>query len=65
MHIDENQEWLVDCQKLIAVAEWIKDGAASNIVAVLCEVTFMVLAPGCRGRCPSQKPTWLNPLIVI
>ncbi|VDN22026.1 unnamed protein product [Gongylonema pulchrum] len=38
MHIDENPEWLVDCQKLIAVAEWIKDGAASNIVAVLCEV---------------------------
>ncbi|VDN07475.1 unnamed protein product [Thelazia callipaeda] len=37
LHIDENPEWLVDCQKLIAVAEWIKDGAASNIVAVLCE----------------------------
>ncbi|VDN87196.1 unnamed protein product [Brugia pahangi] len=38
MQIDENPEWLVNCQKLIAVAEWIKDGAASNIVAVLCEV---------------------------
>ncbi|VIO97835.1 Uncharacterized protein BM_BM9275 [Brugia malayi] len=37
MQIDENPEWLVNCQKLIAVAEWIKDGAASNIVAVLCE----------------------------
>ncbi|OZC06995.1 hypothetical protein X798_06007 [Onchocerca flexuosa] len=37
MQIDENLEWLVNCQKLIAVAEWIKDGAASNIVAVLCE----------------------------
>uniref|UniRef100_A0A915PWQ2 SLC12A transporter C-terminal domain-containing protein n=1 Tax=Setaria digitata TaxID=48799 RepID=A0A915PWQ2_9BILA len=37
MQIDENPEWLVDCQKLIAVAEWIKDGAASNIVAILCE----------------------------
>ncbi|VBB34661.1 unnamed protein product, partial [Acanthocheilonema viteae] len=33
MQIDENPEWLVNCQKLIAVAEWIKDGAASNIVA--------------------------------
>ncbi|KAL3984652.1 hypothetical protein ACH3XW_35415 [Acanthocheilonema viteae] len=37
MQIDENPEWLVNCQKLIAVAEWIKDGAASNIIAVLCE----------------------------
>ncbi|KAM3717894.1 Solute carrier family 12 member [Dirofilaria immitis] len=37
MQIDENPEWLVSCQKLIAVAEWIKDGAASNIVAILCE----------------------------
>ncbi|KAL3984651.1 hypothetical protein ACH3XW_35415 [Acanthocheilonema viteae] len=33
MQIDENPEWLVNCQKLIAVAEWIKDGAASNIIA--------------------------------
>ncbi|VDM29885.1 unnamed protein product [Toxocara canis] len=39
LHLDETKEWLVDCQKLIAVAEWIKEGAVSNIVALLCEVS--------------------------
>lgn len=38
LHLDENKEWLVDCQKLIAVAEWIKEGVIINIVALLCEV---------------------------
>uniref|UniRef100_A0A914S4M2 Uncharacterized protein n=1 Tax=Parascaris equorum TaxID=6256 RepID=A0A914S4M2_PAREQ len=37
LHLDENKEWLVDCQKLIAVAEWIKEGAVITIVALLCE----------------------------
>uniref|UniRef100_A0A0M3I6M3 SLC12 domain-containing protein n=2 Tax=Ascaris TaxID=6251 RepID=A0A0M3I6M3_ASCLU len=37
LHLDENKEWLVDCQKLIAVAEWIKEGVIINIVALLCE----------------------------